>query len=80
MSEFVVAAADLHISDPEQQTATYTFGSHVAKHHFCRRCGVYPFHETMRKPGYYRINLGCLDGIEPSNLPFELFDGALLHT
>lgn len=80
MSNFVVAKADLHVLNPENLLATYTFASHVAQHHFCQRCGVYPFHETLRKPGYFRINLGCLDGIEPSALPFDLFDGAALNT
>lgn len=78
MSAVVVAPEDMAIEDYENQLATYTFGTHVAQHHFCRRCGIYPFHQTLRKPGHYRINLGCVDGIDPLALPHELFDGASL--
>ena len=56
--------------------ATYEFGSRVAKHHFCKTCGIYPFHQTMRKPGHYRLNLGCVEELDATRLPFEVFDGA----
>ena len=29
---------------------TYRFGTGTARHHFCTRCGIYPFHATMRVP------------------------------
>jgi hypothetical protein len=32
----------------------------------------------MRKPGHYRINLGCVDGVDALTLPVEVFDGASL--
>ena len=51
MSAFVVAPEDMAIEDSEGQLATYAFASGVAQHQFCRRCGIYPFHQTLRKPG-----------------------------
>ena len=33
----------------------------------------------MRKPGHYRINLGCLEGIDTSLLSFEVFNGAAIE-
>jgi hypothetical protein len=32
----------------------------------------------MRKPGHYRINLGCVEGVDALALPVEVFDGASL--
>lgn len=58
--------------------ATYEFGSGVAKHHFCRHCGIYPFHQTMRQPGFYRVNLNCVEGLDTNELTLSLFDGASL--
>ena len=53
----------------------YQFGSKTAKHYFCKRCGIYPFHETARKPGHFRVNLGCIEGVDPFSLEADVFDG-----
>ena len=75
MSDFFLAASDLHIDSGSELLRTYQFGTGVAKHRFCARCGIYPFHETMRKPGYLRVNLGCVDGLDAYALPCSVFDG-----
>ncbi len=76
MTGFTVAPDEISIDVKDDALATYEFGSQVAKHHFCRKCGIYPFHQTMRKPGHYRINAGCIEGLDSSSLPFAVFDGA----
>src|SRR5262249_57496985 len=43
----------------------YRFGDHMVNHYFCRTCGIYPFHDVTTKPGHYRVNLGCVDGVDP---------------
>jgi len=78
MSPFMLAPEDIQISDAEKTLSTYEFGSKVAKHHFCSRCGIYTFHQTVRKPGHYRVNIGCLEGVDSTNVPFDVFDGASL--
>ena len=75
MSDFFLAASDLVIKRGVDTLRTYQFGTQVAKHYFCGHCGIYPFHETMRKPGYYRVNLGCVEGIDAYELPCTVFDG-----
>lgn len=78
MSDFILSAAELKITAKTDALGTYQFGSDVAKHHFCLNCGIYPFHETMRRPGYYRVNLGCIDALDSLSSPYEVFDGASL--
>ena len=78
MSDFVLGPEQLTIKAEQGSLAAYEFGSDVAKHHFCNRCGIYPFHQTLRKPGHYRLNLGCIEGLDASGLPFDIFDGASL--
>ncbi len=56
----------------------YQFGAKTAKHYFCTRCGIYPFHETARFPGHLRANLGCVEGIDTFALEAEVFDGKRL--
>lgn len=53
----------------------YQFGAKKAKHYFCNNCGIYTFHESSRKPGYFRVNLGCVDGVDSFGLEREVFNG-----
>ena len=56
----------------------YQFGAKTAKHYFCKKCGIYPFHETARFPGHLRANLGCVEGIDTFTLEADIFDGKQL--
>ena len=78
MTDYAVAPEDMKIQVEGDALGTYVFGTGLAKHHFCRKCGIYTFHQTRRQPGYYRVNTGCLDGIDAANLPFKVYDGASL--
>jgi hypothetical protein len=78
MSADVIPESDLVIEADDDALGLYQFGAKTAKHFFCRHCGIYTFHETARFPGHYRVNLGCLDGVDTFTLPFEVFDGAHL--
>ncbi len=78
MSEFMLTADELKVDIKDDALKTYQFGSKVAKHHFCHNCGIYTFHETFRVPGSFRVNLGCIDGVEVLDLDYQLFDGASL--
>ncbi|MET0012283.1 MAG: GFA family protein [Sedimenticola sp.] len=75
MSSEVIPLEKLKIDAEENALGLYQFGAKTAKHHFCRQCGIYTFHETARFPGHYRVNLGCIEGIDPLALEADLFDG-----
>ncbi|MGU7812867.1 GFA family protein [Burkholderia sp. AW49-1] len=72
------AAADLKIVEGEGALTLYRFNTHTARHYFCSRCGVYPFHQTRKDPACWRVNLGCLDGVDPYALDAAVADGASL--
>ena len=76
MSNFFIAPDDLKVQAEEGVLNTYQFETHTAKHHFCNQCGIYTFHQTRRKPGHYRVNLGCVDGLDTLTLPVVIADGA----
>ena len=78
MTAFMLGPDELTIDCAEDNLGKYRFASNVAQHNFCTSCGIYPFHQTMRKPGHYRVNLGCVDGIDSLALPFEIFNGHAL--
>ena len=78
MSRFTLPLKDLAIHDPHQLLATCQFGEHIAKHHFCSRCGIFIFVETQLNPGEMRVNLACIDAIDTFALPVPLVDGERL--
>lgn len=75
MSSFTKYKDELNIKVEDDNLALYQFDSKVAKHFFCKKCGIYPFHETIRYPGKYRVNLGCVKNIDTNNLDITIFDG-----
>lgn len=75
MSPIPIPEAELKIEADKGALGLYQFGARTARHFFCKHCGIYPFHETVRAPGHYRVNLGCVEGIDTFSLEFDVFDG-----
>jgi len=76
MSPFTLDEKDITEYVDETILSCYQFGENIAKHYFCKRCGVYPFHAMRTQPGKVRINLACVEGIDSLDLAVEVFDGA----
>ena len=70
-----ISPANLIIEAEEGVLGLYEFETKKAKHYFCNRCGIYTFHQTRSQHGFYRINIGCIEGIEPFSLEKDLVDG-----
>ena len=54
----------------------YHWGDRMVNHWFCPTCGISPFSDAIDRPGIYRVNLGCVDGLDPYALAVTLIDGA----
>jgi hypothetical protein len=72
----------IHLIVPEsrfRQTAgqgeltEYAFNSGVARHLFCRTCGVKSFYRPRSNPDGWSVNARCLD--EPVDMDLTEFDG-----
>lgn len=57
-----------------ENIATYTFNTGVAKHTFCKVCGVKPFYTPRSNPDGIDINVRCLD-TKPATIKVVMFDG-----
>lgn len=55
--------------------STYIFNTGVAKHTFCRTCGIHPFYRPRSHPEAIDVNLRCLDGDVLSQFEIKFFDG-----
>ena len=75
MTTEAIAPEDITIDIEEGALGLYEFGTKTAKHYFCKKCGIYTFHQTLRQPGFYKANIGCLEGVDSSALEVINFDG-----
>jgi hypothetical protein len=58
--------------------AIYLWGDRDVSHHFCTTCGIFPFSTLTTAPSKYRVNLGCVDGIDALALEISILDGRSL--
>ena len=57
----IVPAQRFRLLSGAEAISTYTFNTGVAKHLFCRHCGVKAFYVPRSNPDGYSVNLRCLD-------------------
>jgi len=62
----------------EEFLSLYQFNTRLARHYFCKVCGIYTHHNPRSNPALTRVNAGCLDGIDPLTLETQLINGAAL--
>jgi len=71
----IVPAERFTLLAGEDALATYTFNTGIAKHHFCKTCGIAPFYRPRSHPDDYDVNARCLDGDAMKDFVVEPFDG-----
>ena len=54
---------------------TYTFNTGVAKHTFCRHCGIHSFYTPRSAPDGISVNVRCLDDVDVEAVRRRPFDG-----
>lgn len=59
----------------ESALTTYTFNTGIAKHLFCRTCGIHAFYRPRSHPDMFDVNLRCLDDDVVSEFEIVPFDG-----
>jgi hypothetical protein len=71
----IVEPAAFELRSGEDALTTYRFNTGVAKHTFCRHCGVHPFYVPRSHPDKVDVNVRCLAGVDANALEARLFDG-----
>ena len=66
---------DIEFSSGADKLSCYTFGTHVAQHYFCSKCGIYTHHQRRSNPTQYGINIACLEGYTPFLDEVPVLDG-----
>lgn len=71
----IVPKSDFRLCEGENLLTTYQFNTGVAKHYFCRHCGVKSFYVPRSHPEGISVNARCLDPGTVVSVTLEPFDG-----
>ena len=71
----IASEARFRITAGAEMLTVYTFNTGVAKHMFCRTCGVKPFYRPRSNPDGWSVNARCLDEGTVASLTVKPFDG-----
>lgn len=70
----IVPLSRFRVLSGEEMLSNYSFNTGIAKHTFCRVCGVKPFYTPRSNPDGIDINVHCLD-TEGLQVNITEFDG-----
>ena len=70
----IVPKSKFRLVKGEESITTYTFNTGIAKHTFCRTCGIKSFYVPRSNPDGIDVNVRCLDE-PPKEMTIEPFDG-----
>jgi hypothetical protein len=71
----IVAPEQFELLSGKDDLATYQFNTNVARHTFCKVCGIHPFYVPRSDPDKVDVNVRCLVGVDVSTLAVRPFDG-----
>ncbi len=70
----IVPASRFRLLSGAQALTEYTFNSGVARHRFCRYCGIKPFYVPRSHPDGISVNARCLDAGTVASMRMVAFD------
>ena len=71
----LVSSDDFRLLQGEDVLSTYTFNTGIAKHYFCRHCGIKSFYIPRSHPHGVSVNVNCLDPETIESIEITPFDG-----
>lgn len=71
----IVPKSDFRLLQGEDQLTTYEFNTGVAKHYFCKNCGIKSFYVPRSHPAGISVNARCLDRDTIASITLQPFDG-----
>lgn len=71
-----VPKTDVAVTAGKDALSLYTFGSGVAQHHFCSKCGIHILQELRSEPDNIAVSIACVDGMSIYDFAeTQVFDG-----
>ena len=75
---YLVPKEQFQLLKGESELMLYQWNTNIAKHYFCKHCGIYTHHQPRTKPDMIGVNLGCVDMIDARELPIKKGEGSKL--
>lgn len=72
---WIVRPERFRLLTPTSKLTTWTFGTGVARHTFCSRCGIHAFYTPRSHPDHIDVNVRCLDDVDLARIAIAPFDG-----
>jgi hypothetical protein len=60
-----VPVENLKVVAGEDQLSLYQWNKMIARHYFCKHCGIYTHHQRRSNPAEFGFNVACIDGVDP---------------
>lgn len=74
----IISKENFQLLKGEGSITLYQFNKNIAKHFFCKKCGIYTHHNTRSDETKMGVNLCCIENIDPLSFVSELADGIKL--
>jgi len=74
-----VPLSGIRIVRGQEHLRLYQFNTRTAKHYFCDTCGIYTHHQRRSNPELYGYNVGCLEGVNPFEIPNVAVNDGVNH-
>ncbi len=71
-------AKKFRLTKGEDALTMYQWNTRVAKHYFCKHCGIYTHHQPRTRPDLIGVNMGCIDNIAIGTVKIDRVEGAKL--
>jgi hypothetical protein len=76
LSPSYIPAADFTPHRDPRDLGVYLWNEKVLNNYFCKACGVFTYiGDGENAKNGYRVNLGCVEGLDPLALPIRVIDG-----
>jgi hypothetical protein len=71
----IIPTSQFELLAGEDDLRCYRFNTGLAKHTFCKHCGIHPFYTPRSDPNKVDVNVRCLAGVDLQTLSLREFDG-----
>lgn len=61
-----VSLSGLRVTKGEDALTLYQWNTKIARHYFCKYCGIYTHHQRRSDPTQYGFNIACIDDVDLS--------------
>lgn len=73
---FIIPESDFTLGPSSDEfLSLYQFNNRIAKHTFCKVCGISPFYRPRSNPDGYAITMACVDQDQIESFEYRYFDG-----